>query len=125
MIIWIGTRPAWTGRLSRLRERGMVTAELAIGILSATVVAVFLAWGVNLLVVRTECADVASQIARAEARGDAPAAAQARGHAPDGAAINVDETGSQVVVTVEVSVSFGQIITVDVSGSATMPKEVS
>jgi len=103
----------------------MVTAELAIGILSATVVAVFLAWGVNLLVVRTECADVASQIARAEARGDAPAAAQARGHAPDGAAINVDETGSQVVVTVEVSVSFGQIITVDVSGSATMPKEVS
>lgn len=109
----------------RMAERGMVTAELAIGILSATMVAVCLAWGINLLVVHTECADAAAQIARAEARGDAPASAQARGHAPGGATINVDESGSQVVVTVGVTVSFGHLVSMDVSGSATMPKETS
>ncbi|MCL2652723.1 MAG: hypothetical protein FWD63_02915 [Propionibacteriaceae bacterium] len=112
-------------RIGRFWERGMVTAELAIGILSATMVALCLAWGINLLVVHTECADAAAQIARAEARGDAPASTQARGHTPPGAVINVDQTGSQVVVTVGVSVSFGHIGSVDVFGSATMPKEVS
>jgi len=103
----------------------MVTAELAIGILSATMVAVCLAWGINLLVVHTECADAAAQIARAEARGDAPASTQARGHAPTGAVIDIDQTGSQVVVTVGVSVPFGHITSVGVSGSGTMPKEAS
>jgi len=102
----------------------MVTAELAIGILSATMVAVCLAWAINLLVVHTECADAAAQIARAESRGDAPASTQAKGHAPSGADIKVDATGSQVVVTVGVAVSFGHFISVDVSGSATMPKEI-
>ena len=107
------------------RQRGMVTAELAIGILSATMVAICLAWAINLLVVHTECADAAAQIARAEARGDAPAAAEARGHVPNGSTINVDASGSQVLVTVEVPVSFGHFISVDVSGSATMPKEIT
>ncbi|MCL2490333.1 MAG: hypothetical protein FWF36_06390 [Propionibacteriaceae bacterium] len=112
-------------RICKLRERGMVTAELAIGILSATMVAVCLSWGINLLAVHTECADVAAQIARAEARGDAPASTLARGHAPTGASISIDQTGSQVVVTVGVPVSFGHIASVGVSGSATMPKEVA
>jgi len=119
MIMRVSSHKTWR------RQRGMVTAELAIGILSATMVAVCLAWGINLLAVHTECADAAAQIARAEARGDAPASTQARGHAPSGASISVDQTGSQVVVTVGVPVSFGKLISVGVSGSATMPKEVS
>ena len=111
-------------RPRQLAERGMVTAELAIGILSATMVAICLAWAINLLAVHTECADVAAQIARAEARDDAPASAQARGHAPAGATIDVDQSGSQVVVTVGVTVAFGHLVSMDVSGSATMPKEI-
>jgi len=103
----------------------MVTVELAIGILSATMLAVFLSWGINLLVVHTECADAAAQIARAEARGDAAASTAARGHAPSGADITVDQSGTEVVVTVGVTVSFGQLVSMDVSGSATMPKEPS
>jgi len=122
MIMWIRRR---SNMARRLGQRGMVTAELAIGILSATMVAVCLAWAINLLAVHTECADAAAQIARAEARGDAPAATQARGHAPSGATINVDQSGSEVVVTVGVTVAFGHLVSMDVSGSATMPKEIS
>jgi len=101
----------------------MVTAELAIGILSATMVAVALCWGVSLIVVRTECADVAAQIARAEARDDTAAAAQARRQAPAGAAIDVNRAGDQVRVSVHVAHGFGHLLQITVTGSATMPKE--
>jgi len=121
MIMWIRRR---SDAVRRLGQRGMVTAELAIGILSATMVAICLAWAINLLAVHTECSDAAAQIARAEARGDAPASAQAKGHVPSGAEINIDQTGSQVVVTVDVKVAFGNFVSMDVSGTATMPKEI-
>lgn len=104
-------------------SRGMVTAELAIGILTATMLTISLAWGIHLIAIQTECADVAAQVARAEARGDAVAAAMARDQAPVGAAIEVDRSGSQVRVSVTIEVSFGHLINVTVSGHATMPKE--
>ena len=103
--------------------RGMVTAELAIGILSATMLAVFLCWGVSLVVVHTECADVAVQIARAEARGDAISSAEAKKHAPAAATVTVDKTGDQVRVTVSTPVTYGHFVTITVTGHATMPKE--
>ena len=106
-----------------MSQRGMVTAELAIGILSATMLAVCLCWGVSLVVVHTECTDVAAQIARAEARGDAASSTEARGHAPDGATITVEETADQVQVSVSVPTSFGHLVTIIVNGHATMPKE--
>jgi len=101
----------------------MVTAELALGILTATMVAVVLCWGINLIVVQTECADVAAQIARAEARADSAAADQARGHAPAGATIEVTRPGGDVHVVVSVKARFGKLIGITVTGTATMPKE--
>jgi len=117
-------RKAVSGQNSRrYRQRGMVTAELAVGILSATMLAIGLCWGVSLIVAHTECADVAAQIARAEARDDATAAAQARQHVPDGATVAVDQVENQLRVRVSVSVSLGHLFSIDVSGTAVMPKE--
>ncbi|MCL2782982.1 MAG: hypothetical protein FWD80_03290 [Propionibacteriaceae bacterium] len=104
-------------------QRGMVTAELAIGILSATMVAFVLSWGVHLIAVQTVCADVAAQVARAEARGDAAAANEARQHAPDGATLDIAKTGTEVHVTVSVRISLGRLISMPVTGQAAMPKE--
>jgi len=104
-------------------SRGMVTAELAIGILSATMLAIFLCWGVSIVVVHTEVTDVAAQIARADARGDKASSAEAKTHAPDGATIEVEKTGDQVRVSVSVPVTYGHFITINVKGHATMPRE--
>lgn len=101
----------------------MVTAELAIGILSATMLAVVLAWGIQLLALQTECADVAAQAARAAARGDQAGLAVAKGHAPNGAQVDVDTTGTQVDVTVSVKAAFGHLFSVPVTRHASMPKE--
>lgn len=101
----------------------MVTAELAIGILTATMLAIGLAWGVHLLAVHTECADVAAQVARAAARGDTAASDQAAQRAPTGAEVTVSKSDTQVHVQVSVTVSLGNIVSVTVTGQATMPKE--
>jgi len=101
----------------------MVTAELAIGILSATMVAIVLCWGIHLLVVQTECADVAAQAARAQARGDQSMLAEVHRHAPTGASFTVDTTGSEVRVSVSVPESFGHVFKITVTGQAVMPKE--
>jgi len=105
------------------RQRGMVTAELAIGILSATMLAIGLCWSISLIVIHTECADAAAQIARAEARDDATASAQATQHVPGGATIAIDHTDGQERVTVSVLVSLGHVFRIQVSGTAVMPKE--
>jgi len=101
----------------------MVTAELAIGILSATMVAIVLCWGIHLLAIQTECADIAAQAARAQARGDQAMLAQTHRHAPKDATFNVDATGSEVRVSVSVPESFGHVFTINITGRAVMPKE--
>jgi len=101
----------------------MVTAELAIGLLTATMVTVVLCWGVNLLSISTQCADVAAQIARAEARADKAATAIARQHLPAGAAVTVDITQTEVRVRVELVVRLGHLLSLPVSGRAVMPRE--
>lgn len=70
------------GRPARKGERGMVTAELAVGLLALSVVVVIAVWTVGLVVVRTQCSDVAAQVARQLARGDQQQADAARGRAP-------------------------------------------
>lgn len=117
------TAAAPARRHKRRSQRGMVTAELAIGILTATMLAFALCWGVRLIVIHTECADVAAQVARAEARADTTAAAEARQRAPGGASIETDRSGNAVRVDVSLPVSLGHILTITVTGSATMPKE--
>ena len=69
----------------RSSERGMVTVELAIGVVAATLVAAFLA-GLTLLgVAQAACAETASQVARQTARGDVVAVREAEGWPPGGA----------------------------------------
>jgi len=102
----------------------MVTFELAIGILSAMMVAVVMCWGIHLIAVQTECADIAAQVARAEARGDSKASSQARKRAPTDAVIDVRTTANGAVeVRVTVQAKFGSVLSMKVTGSAVMPKE--
>ena len=74
----------------------MVTVELAIGVLAATLVAAFLVSLTLLGVAQAACAETASQVARQTARGDAAAAAEARDRAPAGAVDEVSRDGSEV-----------------------------
>jgi len=101
----------------------MVTAELALGILTAMMVAIVMCWGIHLIAIQTQCADVAAQVARAEARNDAASAADARSRVPQGASIDITRSASDVEVSVSLPVSFGNIFNITVTGRATMPKE--
>ncbi len=80
----------------RSSERGMVTVELAIGVVAATLVAAFLA-GLTLLgVAQAACAETASQVARQTARGDVVAVREAEERAPAGAVVEVSRDGRGV-----------------------------
>lgn len=100
-------------------QRGMVTAELAIGILTTAIVMGIASWVVSLVVLQTHCADTASQVARQLARGDQKAAAQARARAPEGARTVVRRANTMVTVTVDVDSSWGRIGPVHLRGEAT------
>lgn len=83
------------------RERGMVTAELAVGILTALVVALAACWGIGIGVQQVVTGDVAAQVARLHGRGDAAAAAAVVGRVP-GASVQVEASGGFVTVRAEV-----------------------
>lgn len=80
--------------------RGLITAELAVGILSAMVVMIMLAWGLFLVVVQVRCIDAAAEIARQAARDDHEAVDQARAKAPAGSRIKIKTAGDVVQVEV-------------------------
>jgi len=102
----------------------MVTAELAVSILTAAMIAIVMCWGIHLIAVQTECTDIAAQVARAEARGDAKAASEARKRAPAGAVIDVGTTSDgAILVRVSVQAKFGSVMSMKVTGRAVMPKE--
>lgn len=116
---WSRHRGSPRPRLPRqLAHRGMVTAELAIGLLVAAVVATGAAFVVSLVAVQTRCGDTASAVARQLARGDAQAAEQARAGAPRGARVEVQHTSTAVQVRVEVDESLGHFGPFRLSGSA-------
>lgn len=104
-------------------QRGMVTFELAIGMLSAALVATVLGWAVSLLMVQARCTDVAGQIARQLGRGDQEAAAQIVPLAPVGAQVEVTSADGLVTVRVAVDERLGIIGPVTVVGSATAPQQ--
>lgn len=84
------------------RQRGVVTAEFAMALLAATVVAVVLMWAVLLLVIQLRCIDSAEEIARQVARGDDAMVAAARRDAPLGAQVSQQVEGAVVVIRVRV-----------------------
>lgn len=107
------------GRRASRGQRGMVTAELAIGILTTAILMGLACWVVSLVVLQTHCADTASQVARQLARGDTAAAVEARGRAPRGARTIVQRARGEVTVRVDVDSSWGRVGPVHLRGEAT------
>jgi phosphohistidine phosphatase SixA len=97
--------------------------ELAIGLLTATLMAAILAWSVSLVVTYTRCSDTAAAVARYAAIGDTRKVEQAQQSAPKGSTVQVFDHGSTVEVIVAVDEWFGVIGPVHLSGSATQLKE--
>lgn len=103
-------------------ERGMVTAELAVGILAACLISIALAWCVSLVGAQIRCSDSAAAIARQYARDDLVGAQIASGSAPEGAEVTVSRDGQLVEVSVTVERSFVGFSTL-VTGKAQMIPE--
>lgn len=106
-------------------ERGMVTVELALGLLAAALVALALSWVVSLVSLQTACADTASQVARQLARGDDEAAADAEGNAPAGAVVQTSTDAGRISVEVSMDASLGPVGPVPLRGAATIAMEPS
>ena len=99
-------------------SRGMVTVEMAVSLIAATLVCV-----VGLVVGEDACRTTAAQVARQMARGDTASARQAESTAPTGARILTTTTGGWVTVTVQVDRSLGKIGPVHLRGQARSPME--
>lgn len=89
-------------------ERGMVSVELAIGVLAMALVTLVGAFVISLAIVQSRCAETASAVARQLARGDQRAADRARAGAPPGATVRVVDAGAAVTVTVSVEERLGR-----------------
>lgn len=79
----------------------MVTAELAFASLFVAGFVVIVAWAVAVLMTWTSCQNVATEVARQEARGDSQASARAQAARPSGSAVVVTRQGSVITVTVD------------------------
>lgn len=120
------TRPSrsMTGRPPRpATDRGMVTVELAIGVMTACLVAALLGWGIGLIGLQARCSESASQIARQLGRDDQQAADEARLRVPDGAEVRVTSGNTTVEVLVTAQASWGRFGPVTVQGRATAPTQ--
>jgi Flp pilus assembly protein TadG len=84
------------------RERGAVTAELALALPLLVAVTVGLVWLLAVGAAQVRTVDAARETARAVARGDDEADALDLGRrvAPDGSTVSVERDGTQVRVTV-------------------------
>lgn len=97
-------RPAVPRRDRSWDARGMVTVELAVGFVTATVLTVTLAAIVLLGVAQAACARASSEVARQVARGDTVAARTAQNQAPTGAHTRVVREPGGVSVRVSAAV---------------------
>ena len=84
-------------RTGASRDRGMVTAELALGLVVVVFATVVLAWGLSLVIRQMLLEDAVAEVARQVAREDAEAVEAARGDAPPGARITV-ESGDRITL---------------------------
>ncbi len=91
-----------------VRERGMVTAEIAAALPALALVMVLAVWAVVVATTHLRCADAAREAARALARGESMAVVRqvADEVAPDGAQIGIEPVGGDMV-RIEVSSRVG------------------
>lgn len=81
----------------------MVTIELALAGLGAVAMVVLLAWVLSALMLWGACQDLATGVARQEARGDAAAVTEILNHRPPGAQVGVRRVEGRVVVQVDLA----------------------
>ena len=105
------------------RSRGIVTTELALGLLFVITVLAFCCGLLGLAIMQGECEDLATQVARMEARGDHAAAARAEAGAPADARVSLRTEGGWVVVVVSAERAWGAIGPVRLQAEARMLKE--
>lgn len=120
-----GNPPGSPGREGSARRvpRGMVTAELAVSLLSATVLVCLAAWVVGLVSLQGSCRSSASEIADQLARGDTAVAAKARRNVPQGATVSTSTSAGWVRVRVAAERSMGRVGPITVVGTASAPLE--
>src|SRR5690554_6291582 len=87
-----------------LRERGMVTAEVAVCLTGLVTVALGLLWVIAVVAQQVRCQDAARDAARAVSRGEDEATSRAEGlrTAPEGSKIAIRVADGLATVTVEV-----------------------
>ena len=100
----MNSNPAGSRR--RTKDRGAVTAELALGVPVLLALTMVLGWLLAVGVGQVRVQDAAREVARAAARGDDLGAAQAVGQrvAPAGSTVAVRAGGERVVATVTASI---------------------
>ena len=102
----------------RRPHRGMVTVELAIGMVTAVMVTAGLA-GMSLVgVAQAACAESAAQLARQSARNDDVAFREAMDRRPGGAQVELERQREGVETRVSIEVSVLGVGPVRVSSSA-------
>lgn len=99
-------------------QRGMVTVELAVGILLTVVITASLVGLAMLGVVHASCAETATQVARHTARGDSLTVAEATERRVKGAQIDIQRHAQGVEVRVTTKVAVVGLSPIEVTASA-------
>lgn len=97
-------RGGQAGRPRPRPQRGMVTVELALGMVTVVLLTACLVSLALLGVAQSACAESSAQLARQSARGDEEALAEARKRAPEGSLIDVRREQGGVEASVRLSV---------------------
>ncbi|MGD8214862.1 TadE family type IV pilus minor pilin [Aestuariimicrobium sp. Y1814] len=106
-----------------IEQRGMVTAELAVGLLVAALALFGASSVIGLLILQDRAETIAVQAARHAARGDAQQLQRVKQVAPSNSTIDVSTRDGWVHVTVTATRSWGPIGPVEVSATAQQPLE--
>lgn len=111
-VSWFGRRRARRG------QRGMVTVELAIGLITIVMLLSVLVGIILLGVTQSGIQTVTSDLAKHLARGDDATAQKTREKAPTGARIEIERTDAGVRVTTRLDVSILKLGAVPLESTA-------
>jgi hypothetical protein len=110
--------------MSRDRDRGSATVELAVGLPALVLLLLFALGAVNAVLARMQCVDAARDAALTSARGG-DGATEGRHRAPRGAGVTVTVDGDRITAVVRVRVQpLGPYLPgITVSGTAVAERE--
>ncbi len=110
--------------MGRQSSRGMVTVELAIGLVGLAFVTVILASLFNVGAGYHTCAVAATEVARQLARGDVAAAQRVQDALPASSKVSVRNVDDGIEVKVAMRVSVVALAPIDVAADAWAKREV-